>query len=91
MNIDINGKEVELKFSFRAMMMYENITGSTFSPSGLTDIITFFYCIVLAASKDYSISYDDFLDWLDTNPDAIKEFGNWVNTNAINQNQLKKD
>ena len=90
MNITIKEKPVTLKFSFRALMMYENITGKTFSPSGLADIITFFYCIVLVSSNDYTISYEQFLDWMDANPDAINKFAEWIKTNIVNQNQLKK-
>lgn len=91
MEITIKNKQVTLKYSLRAMMMYENVTGTTLNPSGLTDIITFYYCVVLSSSKDYSISFEDFIDWLDENPDSIKEFGLWLQETIKNNNQLKKD
>ena len=43
MKVTFNEKEYELKYSFRAYMIYENIMGKSFSPQGLTDMIVFFY------------------------------------------------
>ena len=91
MEISINNKTITLKYSLRAMMMYENITGGTLTPSSLTDVITFFYCVVLASTKDYSLKMEDFIDWLDANPDTINEFGEWLQNVATNNNQLKKN
>ena len=91
MEITINGKTISLKYSLRAMMMYENITGGTLTPSSLTDVITFFYCVVLASSMDYSLQMEQFIDWLDEHPDTLNEFGEWLQVVVTNQNKLKKD
>ena len=53
MTITINEKTIELKYSLRAMLMYENMTDKTFNPSTLTDVITYMYCIVVSSSQDY--------------------------------------
>ena len=42
MTITINDKDIELKYTLRSMMMYENITGKTFAPEGVADILPFF-------------------------------------------------
>ena len=86
MNININDKEITLKYSLRAMMMYENVTNKTLNPSGITEVVTFFYCVVLASSKDYSLSFEDFMDWLDENPDTLKEFGFNLTSNKSKDN-----
>jgi hypothetical protein len=78
MDIQIKGKTITLKYSLRAMMMYENITGGTLTPSSLTDVITFFYCVAVSSSMDYSLQMEDFIDWLDENPDVLNEFGGWL-------------
>ena len=39
MKIKIQDKEIELKYSFRSMLIYEKITDRSFSPSGLYDIV----------------------------------------------------
>ena len=58
MTININGKDITLKYSLRAMMMYENITGGTLTPSSITDVVTFFYCVVIASSMDYELKME---------------------------------
>ena len=71
MKISINNKQITLKYSLRAMMMYENITEGNLTPSSLTDVIVFFYCVVLSSSMDYSLELETFIDWLDENPDKL--------------------
>ena len=78
MEITIKGNTVSLKYSFRALMIYENITQKSFNPKGISDVVVFFYAIVVASSKDTTLSFDDFIDWLDANPTAISEFSVWL-------------
>ena len=91
MTININEKEITLKYSLRAMMMYENITGGTLAPTSLTDVITFFYCVVVASSLNYELQMDNFIDWLDEHPDTLNDFGEWLQNVVSNNNKLKKD
>lgn len=78
MKITIKDKEIELKYTLRSMIMYENITEQTFNPTTMTDIITYMYCVVIASSKDYSLKFDEFIDYIDDNPSIITEFGTWI-------------
>ncbi len=80
MIIKINGKTVTLKYTFRAMMIYEKITGESFNPKGLTEIIIYFYSCVLASDKSLDFSFDDFTDYLDDNPEVLGEFSEWLST-----------
>jgi len=91
MKITIKDKEIELKYTMRSMLMYENITEKTFSPSTMTDIITYMYCVVLSSAKDYSISYDEFIDYLDENVDVVNEFSQWLIDVVAVHNGLKKN
>ena len=78
MKLKIKDKEVELKYSIRSLIMFENMAEKSFTPETLTDMITFMYCVVLSSSKDYSLTFDDFIDAIDENPDAIKDFSQWL-------------
>lgn len=86
MKITINEKEITLKYGYRPLMIYENITHKSFNPSGLTDLVYFFYACVLAASirEGDTVKYEDFMDWLDENPDKVNEFSNWL-IDTLNQ------
>jgi hypothetical protein len=34
---------------------------------------------------------EEFIDWLDDNPDVLNEFGEWLQKVVITNNKLKKD
>lgn len=91
MTITIKDKDIELKYTIRAMIMYENMTEKSFAPQSLTDIITFMYCVVVSSAKDYSIKFDEFIDYLDENPNIINDFGNWLTSNTNSNNNFSKN
>lgn len=78
MKIQIKDKDIELKYSFRAMMVFEEITGNSFSFSGMKDLIVYFYSTVIASDKDLDLDFEQFMDWLDDNPDELNNFTEWV-------------
>lgn len=87
MTIDFKGKEIELKYGFKSLIIYENIANKTFAPQGLEDVVMFFYSVILASIKGEEIvKFDDFLDWLDENPNRLADFSNWI-TEIIKKNQ----
>lgn len=88
MVIDINGKQYTLKYSFRALMIYENITQKSFSPQGLSDVLTFFYSVVTASSRDNTLSFDDFIDWIDEHPSSLNDFSNWLTDEFNHQAEI---
>lgn len=91
MKITIKDKEIELKYSIRALIMYENVAEGSFTAMSLTEILTFFYCIILTSAKDYSLTWDEFLNWIDEDSNVLNEFGEWIKVVHTNQNKLKKD
>lgn len=78
MKIIYKEKEYELKWSFRALMIYENITKQTFNPKTLSDVLIFFYSILCSSAKGDTIIFDEFMDWVDQNPTSITEFSQWL-------------
>ena len=88
MKIQISDTTIELKYSFRAYMIYEQITDGSFTPKGMKEIITFFYSVVMGSNKNLTITLDDFIDWLDSNPEMINNFSTWLADNINRQNEL---
>ena len=88
MKVIINDKEITLKSSFRAMVAYEQITDHIFSPSTVTDILVYFYCCIIS-SKEYdgTLTFDEFMDYLDENPSILQEFSEWM-TETSKQNEV---
>ena len=97
MKIHILGRDIELKATFRTYIIFENITGKSFQqPSTLADVLTFFYATILGSAKTTDISFDDFLDFIDENPNIVTEFSEWVaGSNAVveeaSNNNVEKD
>ena len=78
MKIIIKDKEIELKKTFRSYVIYESITDKIFAPKTMSDIITYFYSVVLASYKDINLTFDEFIDWLDENENALNDFEKWL-------------
>ena len=91
MQITLNKKKITLKYTLRAMMMYENMTQKSFSPNTITDVITFMYCVVIASSKDYSITFDQFIDYIDEHPETMTKFADWIQDTSNVQADLAKN
>lgn len=90
MKVTINDREIALRYTLRAMMVYENIMNKSFTPNGITEVIVYFYATVLASDKDYNLEFDDFVDWLDQNPDAIQQFTIWLESYIKKAEYIKK-
>jgi len=78
MKVNINNTEIELKQSFRAHIIYEQVKGETFQPKGLTEIITFLYCVIMASAPTLELEFNDFVNWLDGNPSTVSDFSDWM-------------
>lgn len=92
MKITIKDKEIELRQTLRAFIMYENITEKAFEPKTFQDILTFLYCIVLSSSKDYSlITFDEFIDFIDENHQVLGDMKKWLNDEFAVNGILKKN
>ena len=88
MEITINNQTIKLKYSFRGFMAYEQITNEAFKPDGLKSLITLFYSFVMVSDNQLSITFDEFIDWLDENPNKLNDFSNFIAENNERQNNL---
>ena len=96
MKINIKGKEVELHYSMRSFVIYEEITGKSLNfedINNLGSVINLFYANVLATMQynnmNLDLTYNDFWNYIDENGGAelISEFSQWY----MNQLQAQAD
>lgn len=73
MNITINNKEYKIKYTIRAIFLYEAITKKPFEINTLTDSYVFFYSMLLANNPDNVIEWDEFIDALDSDPKLFEQ------------------
>ena len=90
MKIQVKEKEIELKYTMRSLMIYEDITGKSFNPSTLKDIMIYFYSTLLASDRDTDVSFDEFVDYVDEHNEVISEFTEWITQKATIDNFISK-
>lgn len=79
MKLLVKEKEIELKSTFRSMIIYEKVAGKTFNPEGITDILLYFYSVIMASDKDCDLEFEEFINMVDENPKLLTDFSVWLN------------
>lgn len=82
----INNKEYKLKYTLRALFIYEQITGKVFKLQTITDEYLFFYCILAANNPDLDLTFDGLIDAIDEDPNIMIEFQNFMKSELEKQN-----
>ena len=90
MEIKVEDKKVTLKYGFRALMMFERITGKTFQGGGLNDCLTLFYCCFVAGDLNTNVTFDSFIEWCDDNPIEVVNFTQWLTNKLQMEGELSK-
>lgn len=52
--------------------------GEPFTSKGLTEVLVYLYSTILASYKDLDLTFEQFIEWLDDNPDVLSEFNKWL-------------
>lgn len=73
MDITINGKQYRVKYTIRALFIFEQITGKPFEIKTLLDNYIFFYSMILANNPDNVLDWDVFLDALDSDKELMTQ------------------
>ena len=76
--IKINDKEYKVKYTIRALFIYEQITGKPFAINTLMDNYIFFYSLILANNLDDVLEWDTFIDALDEDNSIYEQFNQIV-------------
>ena len=77
--IKINGVDYKIKYTIRALFIFEQITGKAFKIENLLDNYIFFYSMILANNPDNTLDWDVFLNCIDENPNLFQEMNDIVN------------
>lgn len=76
--ITINGKNYNIKYSLRALFIFEQITNRPFEIKTLLDNYIFFYSMILASNKEDILDWDEFIDALDESPNLLVEMNDII-------------
>lgn len=94
--IKINGKEYKVKYTLRALFIFEQITGKAFEVNTLLDNYVFFYSIILANNPDTNLDWDEFIEALDNDTLLYKTLNDIIKSNQkteeiFNTEETNKD
>lgn len=73
MIITIKNKQYKVKYTIRALFIFEQITGKPFNISTLFDNYLFFYCLILANNPDNVLDFEDYIDALDSDKNLYQQ------------------
>lgn len=82
----INDKEYKLKYTLRALFIFEQATGKAFKMETLTDEYLFFYCVLAANNPDMDLTFESLIDAIDEDPNIMFEFQNFMKSELEKQN-----
>lgn len=74
----IKGQDYKLKYTLRALFIYEQITGKVFELKTVTEEYLFFYCILAANNPEMQLTFDELIDAIDENMGIMLEFQNFL-------------
>lgn len=88
--IKIKGVDYKVKYTIRALFMFEQICDKPFSIKTLLDNYVFFYCIILANNPDNVLDWNDYIEALDGDATLYQSLNQLVNDsvkiNALTEN-----
>lgn len=78
MEVKIKGESYKIRYTLRALFIFENITGKSFEVKSSMEQFLFYYSILLANNPGMTLSFDDFIDAcepdVENSADIIKAF-----------------
>lgn len=91
MEITIKDNTYKIKYSIRALFIFEEITGKTFKLEKVMDFYIFFYAMILANNPDSNLLFNDFIDACDEDTSLFTSFQNYLNEVLSKENQFKTE
>lgn len=78
MEISIKDTAYKLRYTLRALFIYEQITGKVFKLETITDEYLFFYCLLAANNPDIQLTFDELIDCIDEDMNLMLEFQDFL-------------
>ena len=95
MILTINKKKYTVKYTIRALFIFEQITGKAFEIKTLLDNYVFFYSMIVANNPDSVLEWDDFIDALDNDKKLLAQLNKFMTeqekkNNIFNSEDIKE-
>lgn len=87
MNITINNKEYKIKYTIRALFIFEQISKKPFEIKTTLDNYLFFYSMILANNPDTPLDWDEYIDAMDNDASLLGQL-NKIIADSQKKNEL---
>lgn len=87
MILTINNKDYTIKYTIRALFIFEQITGKAFEIKTVLDNYLFLYSLILANNQDNPLTWDEFVEAIDNDKGVLEQL-NKVITDYQNKDNL---
>jgi hypothetical protein len=88
MKLKIKDFEIELKYTLRALFIFESISKKPFAINTITDLYLFFYSVILACNTNIELSFDDLINECDADISLFNNFKKWFDGEMEKQTLL---
>ena len=72
--VNIQGAEYKLAYNLRSLFIYEEIAGKPYTGEKTVDNYLFMYSMLQANNKDFSLTFDEFINACDEDMGLFHEF-----------------
>lgn len=90
MELKINGRAYEARYSLRVLFKYEQLTGHPFTGDTLEESYRLLHASLLACNADYALTFDELIDACDADPSLFPAFSRELETYSARVAQLAK-
>lgn len=72
--VEIKGVEYNIKYTLRALFVYEELKGEPYSSDRTMNNYILLYAMLMACNKDFPLSFDEVIEVCDDDPSVFKAF-----------------
>lgn len=91
MEITIKDNTYKVKYSIRALFIFEEMTGKAFKLEKTMDFYILYYAMILANNPDCSLLFNDFIDACDEDATLTVQFQDYLSSVFTKEGQFKKE
>lgn len=91
MEVTIKGQCYKVRYSLRALFIFEKMAGKPFELKTAFDFYIFYYSMLLANNPDCGLSFDDFIDCCDGDPGIAKAISAYLEGHFRQQAQMSPE
>ena len=91
MEIQIKGTAYNIRYTIRAMFVFEQITGKIFRLENLTDYYLFYYSLLVANNPDLQMTFEDFINECDDEPALVIQLQDFLSKEMEKQSAFISD